>query len=340
MAIAGLEIKRLQPGASIQDRGRAGFRRFGVTKGGVMDQFALAEGQALLGNGADCAALEMAGRGGEFRSVGRNVIACTGAEMKLSVNGREAAWRQTMALRDGDMLEIGACAEGSYGYLHLPGGIDGPVVLGSRSAHAHAELGWTPKPGERLVPLADRWPKEGLRLPRPAYFTDRIIRIMEGPQSKLFAEQDFRSLRQAEFRVTNARNRVGMRIESSMGPISADLGTVIASDAIVAGDIQIAADGIAAVLLADFQPVGGYPRIATVITADLHKLAQMPVGTAFRMRMADRRQALKELADLRSLIAGLPGRIESAVRDPKDMADLLAYSLIDGVISGDEQDED
>ena len=338
--MAGLEIGRIAPGASIQDLGRAGYRRFGVTRGGAMDTFALAEGQSLLGSPDDSAALEMTGHGGRFRSAGRNMIACTGAEMRLSVNGRTAGWRQTIALDDGDVLEIGACLDGSYGYLHLPGGIDGPVVLGSRSAHAQAELGWMPAQGEQLIPLTDRAADAGLCLPRPEYFDGRTIRIMESPQSHLFAEGDLTALCQAEFRVTSARNRVGMRLESSMGPIGADLGTTIASDAIVAGDIQVAADGIAAVLLADFQPAGGYPRIATVISADLPKLAQMPVGTAFRMQMADRQLALRELANLRSRIDSLPSQVAPAVRNPGDMPDLLAYSLIDGVTKGDEQDED
>lgn len=334
-----LEIKFLAPGATIQDGGRVGYRRYGVTKGGAMDPYALKEGQVLLDNRADAAALEMAFLGGEFRSRGDNIVALTGAEMKLKVNGQTAAWRQVLALNDGDQLSVGACMEGCYGYLHLNGGIDSPIMLGSCSAHAQAELGWTPKTGEMLVSLAERRVEKSLRLPRPDYFDDRVIRIMAGPQTHLFSKKDVQSLEQATFRLTNARNRIGARIESSMGAINAELGTTIASDAIVNGDIQVAADGIPAVLLADCQPVGGYPKIATVISADLHKFSQLPVGVPFTMKIVSRRFAIGEWERLVSRLNKISDQVEPAFRDPKGMTDLLEYSLIDGVISGDEQDE-
>ena len=334
----GLKIKRLTPGATIQDQGRAGFRRFGVTQGGAMDQFALAEGRSLLANPPDAAALELTGGGGVFQSIGDNLIACTGGEMAVAVSGQRKRWRHTIGLADGETLEIGASLEGYCGYLHLPGGIDSPKLLGSRSAHAQAGLGWIPKAGEILLPLAEPRAAPGLRLPQPEYHTARTIRIMAGPQSKLFSKADHDALCGAEFRVTNARNRVGMRLHSSAGKFRAELGTTLPSDAIVAGDIQVAADGIAAVLLADCQPVGGYPRIATVISADLRALAQMPTGASFRMTKVSRERALKALAELRSEIASLPGAVAPSVRNPADMNDLLSYSLIAGVVRGDEQD--
>lgn len=334
-----LEIEFLAPSATIQDGGRIGYRRYGVTKGGAMDPYALKEGQVLLGNRASAAALEMAFIGGKFRSKGDNIVALTGAEMTLEVNGQTAPWRQVLALKDGDQLSVGACMEGCYGYLHLSGGIDSPIMLGSRSAHAQAELGWTPKTGAMLIPLAERQAEADLCLPRPCYFDDRVIRIMAGPQTHLFSKEDVQSLEQATFHLTNARNRIGARIESSMGAINAELGTTIASDAIVNGDIQVAADGIPAVLLADCQPVGGYPKIATVISADLHKFAQLPMGVPFTMKIVSRRFAIGEWERLMSGLNKLSDQVEPAFRDPKEMANLLEYSLIDGVISGDEQNE-
>ena len=103
----GLEIERLSMGATIQDGGRRGYRRFGVTKGGAVDPYALAEGRALLSETEVSAALEMIGSGGQFRSVGSNVVACTGAEMKLHLNDQKIAWRRTIGLEDGDRLAIG-----------------------------------------------------------------------------------------------------------------------------------------------------------------------------------------------------------------------------------------
>ncbi len=341
--MVGLEILALAPGATIQDVGRLGYRRYGVTKGGAMDPYGLREGQVLLGNPAHSAALEMAFQGGQFRSIGNNIVACTGAEMSLRVNDHSVGWRQVISLNDGDQLSIGACLEGCYGYLHLLGGIDAPLVLGSRSAHVQADLGWKPNPCESLRPLA-RGPasfgegqkKIGYCLTRPSYFDDRVVRILEGPQTHLFAKRDVASLEKAEWQITNVRNRMGARLKSSSGALKAEWGATMASDAIVMGDIQVAADGIPAVLLADCQPIGGYPKIATVISADIHKLAQIPVDMLFKMKMVRRSTAIKEWESLISQMNQLSDQRERAVRNPKDMRDLLKYSLIDGVISGEE----
>ena len=305
-----------------------------------MDPFALAEGRSLLSNPQNAAALELTASGGVFQSLGRNLIACTGGEMKVTVNGQRSRWRQTVELTDGDLLEIGTSLQGVYGYLHLPGGIDSPEILGSRSAHTQADLGWAPKAGETLFPLAAPAAAPGLELPPPNYFSARAVRIMEGPQSQLFSRADHDALCDAEFRVSHVRNRVGMRLHCSAGEFEAELGKTLPSDAIVAGDIQVAADGIAAALLADCQPVGGYPRIATVISADLHTLAQMPAGATFRMMKVTRERALEALAELRSMIESLPGRMTPSIRNPSEISDLLSYSLIAGVVKGDEQDAD
>ncbi|RMH39345.1 MAG: urea amidolyase, partial [Alphaproteobacteria bacterium] len=137
----GLRIQSLAPGASVQDRGRPGLQRFGVTGGGAMDMVALAEGQILLGNPPAAAALELAMAGGRFVATGPLVIATSGAEMALSVNGTQRPWRAVIDLEAGDVVEIGAARSGVYGYLHLTGGLDVPPVLGSRATHARAGLG-------------------------------------------------------------------------------------------------------------------------------------------------------------------------------------------------------
>ncbi|MCY3879529.1 MAG: biotin-dependent carboxyltransferase family protein [Rhodobacteraceae bacterium] len=338
--MSGLEIIRLPPGASIQDYGRPGFRRYGVTEGGAMDRFALAEGQALLANPSHAAALELPLGSAEFRALGDSIAACTGAERLVTVNSENKKLRQTFRLESGDVLKIGAAEHGVYGYLHLPGGIESPVLLNSRSAHEQAELGWKPCVGDRLSAIGGVDAPAGLALAAPDYFSPRVIRCMRGPQSELFCASDLHALGEAEFEVTPARNRVGMRLSSSAGKFSADLGVTLTSDAIVAGDIQVAADGIATVLLMDCQPVGGYPRIATVITADLHRLAQLPTGAKFRLSEVGRTEALAALAELRAEMKALRGRVFQSVREPSALRDLLTYSLVSGVVKGDEQDAD
>ena len=340
MGLNGLEILELSPGVTIQDRGRSGFRRFGVTGGGAMDKFGLAEGQLLLHNDADDAALEMFAVGGVFRSEDRMTIATSGAEMEISVNGRAVRWRSTIELAREDLLEIGRATDGVFGYLHLPGGIDGPVVLGSRSTHEPSGLGWILGPGDRLRPNSARRPHQQQQLPTPKYFSGRTIRIMDGPQSHLFREQDRRAIVSTEFTVSSKRNRMGIGLDFEGGPIAAHAGLAIASDAIVPGDIQVSGDGHVTVLMADSQPMGGYPRIASVITADQHVLAQFPPGTVFRMERIEPKEAVEALAQLEDQLSSLAGEVEPVARDTASMTNLLSYSMISGVVKGDEEHED
>ena len=336
----GLKIVELAPGAVIQDLGRPGYRRFGVTGGGAMDRFALAEGQAIMGNDENAAALEMFAAGGLFRTEGELTVATSGAEMEVAINGSRVPWRAAIELGHDDQLWIGAALEGTYGYLHMAGGVDCPLVLGSRSSHAQSGLGWVPEPGHTLSPVSER-PVRGCRsLDRPGYYSRKTIRILDGPQSGLFSERDRHALVSCRFTVSGRRNRMGMRLECDGGSFDAVSGLTIASDAIVPGDIQVSGDGVATVLMADSQPVGGYPRIANVITADQHVLAQFPSGTEFRMERTETRLAVEELMALERDIRGMATRLKPVVRDPSDIGNLLGFSMISGVVKGDEGHED
>lgn len=340
MALPGLRIVELAPGAVIQDLGRPGYRRFGVTGGGAMDRFALAEGQAILGNDADAAALEMFATGGLFRSEGKLTLATSGAEMEVSVNGSRAPWRAAIELGNGDELRIGAALEGAYGYLHMVGGMDCPLVLGSKSSHSPSGLGQIPEPGQTLRPVLQYSHCRPRALDRPDYYSRRTIRILDGPQSGLFSERDRHALVSSQFTVSGRRNRMGMRLDCDGGAFDAVSGLTIASDAIVPGDIQVSGDGVATVLMADSQPVGGYPRIANVISADQHVLAQFPSGTVFRMERTETRLAVGELMALERDIRAMATRLRPVVRDPSDIGNLLGFSMISGVVRGDEGHED
>lgn len=337
--MSGLEILSIAPGASIQDRGRNGYLRFGVTSSGAMDDFALAEGQALLANGPDAAALEFAGAGGTFQARSQVWVALTGAEMVASLNGKPVGWRQSLKLAMGDILAIGGAVLGVYGYLHVTGGFRTETVLGARATHSRAGFGHVAKPGD-ILPVGDGGNSDApdTVLPRPAYLECRRIRALWGPQSHLFDEPTRSGFAAAQFTVTPMRDRMGIRVMPSSGPVSTAGGLTIASDAVLPGDIQITGDGTPAILLADRGPSGGYPRIATVATADLATLAQMPVGAEFTLEFVDRQAAVAALLRHRADLMALPKQVRPLLRDPRDIADLLAYNLVGGMVRGDEQD--
>lgn len=339
--MSGLEILSIAPGASIQDRGRNGYLRFGVTSSGAMDDFALAEGQALLANRPDAAALEFAGAGGTFQARSQMRVALTGAEMVASLNGKPVGWRQSLKLAMGDILAIGGAVLGVYGYLHVTGGFRTETVLGARATHSRAGFGHVAKPGD-ILPVGDGGNSDApdMALSRPAYFESRRIRALWGPQSHLFDDPTRSGFAAARFTITPMRDRMGIRVMPSSGPVSAAAGLTIASDAVLPGDIQITGDGTPAILLADRGPSGGYPRIATVATADLATLAQMPVGAEFTLEFIDRQAAVAALLRHRADLKALPKQVRPLLRDPRDIADLLAYNLVGGMVRGDEQDAD
>jgi len=335
----GLKILSITPGTTVQDLGRTGFLRYGVTGGGAMDVFALAEGQALLGNVVEDAALEFAGAGGRFQATGAVSVATSGAVMSLKLNGAPVGWRQSLRMETGDTLDIGAVVDGVYGYLHIAGGFQTSRVLGARSTHLRAGFGHVPKTGDVLLAGAPKRSSNRVGLPRSGYFDQRVLRVIWGPQSHHFSEDTRARFAQAVFEVTKMRDRMGIQVRPDSGAIKSAAGLTIASDAINLGDIQVTGDGTPAILLADRGSSGGYPRIATLITADVPALAQIPTGDSFTLEVIERSTAVDLLGKFRATLAGLPGKTAPMVRDPRDMGDLLAYNLIDGMLRGDEHDD-
>ncbi|MBC7156079.1 MAG: urea amidolyase, partial [Rhodobacteraceae bacterium] len=136
-----LIVHRAGPTTSVQDGGRPGFLAQGLSRGGAADRLALAEGAALLGQGAALAAIEMAGTGGVFEATEDVRIALTGAPMRATLGGAPLVWGASHRLRAGQPLEIGPAVAGVYGYLHVGGGIAVPPILGARGAHLAAGIG-------------------------------------------------------------------------------------------------------------------------------------------------------------------------------------------------------
>ncbi len=336
----GLKILDLAPGATIQDGGRPGYQRYGVTTGGAMDLPGLVEGQILLDNDRNAAALEFAGLGGRFVSHSRLAIATSGAAMVLKLGGQTQPWRCSHIIEAGQVVEIGQCRWGVYGYLHLQGGIECTPVLGSRSTHIMARLGWTPQCGEVLEPISDLSTDSGLCLPTPEYFEERLIRILPGPQTPLFSEDDISALINSAFSISWSRNRIGARLNCTEHIFAAGMGKSLVSAPTIAGDIQISADGQATVLMADCQPMGGYPRIATIISADFHKFVQLQAGEEFCFAWTTLNKALTAHSELREAMARLPKRRGQLPARQPSLSDLMHHTLISGAVKGDDFEVD
>lgn len=332
-----LRVISAGPGLTVQDLGRPGHLGEGLSRGGAADIMALHEGAALLGQAPDNAALEMAGYGGRFEVTAPARIALTGAPMAATLDGARLAWHASHPIAPGQVLEIGACSSGSYGYLHLGGGLATQTLLGARSIHLKGGLGAPVASGDALPLGLDTDPDHiGYRLPVDDRFSGGEIGILPTAQTGLFGDAECDRFTTTEFRRSPRASRQGVQVDFEGAPFAATGQLSILSEIIVPGDIQVTGDGTPYVLLPECQTTGGYPRLATVVPSDLPCVAQAPPGAALRFIFRDPNAALAAHRVWASSLSRLNQHVEPLVRNPSDIRDLLSYNLISGTIRGDE----
>jgi len=335
-----LNILRAGPSMTVQDQGRAGYLAYGLSRGGAVDALALLEGAALLGQSAELAAIEMAGMGGEFEVVEDTRIALTGAPMRASIDGVNVQWNASYVLPKGVRLSIGAATTGSYGYLHLGGGVCGALVLGARSAHLAAGIGARLQDGDSLEVGPDAGGLTGQKLGPDGRFDGGLVRIVPSLQTEFFADSEIERFAATTFQRDTRGNRMGVRIIPEGDGFKTEAGLSILSEVIVPGDVQVTGDGMPFVLLAECQTTGGYPRIGSVLPMDLPRVAQARAGAALRFQFVtlDEAVALEQREATRR--KSLRGAVQPMIRNPHHISDLLSYQLISGVTNGDDLDRE
>lgn len=327
---------------SVQDMGRPGHLARGLSRGGAMDRLALIEAAALLASPTPLPAIEMAGAGGHFQAEAPLWLALTGAPMRATLDGRPVPWHATLLLRPGEVLTIGPAEQGMLGYLTPAGGIAGPDWLGSRSAHLSIGIGAPLAAGAVLPCGPDPAPQRRPRLIRPLpRFGGGTLRMIDGPQTALFAPEERAAFLTATFRRAPRSNRQAIALDGPR-PFQAEgarqLAKGLASDVIGPGDVQMTGDGVPTVLMAECQTIGGYPRIGTILPDDLPRLAQTPPGSVVRFQHLTLAQARAVHRSEETLLREARARTGPLIRDPSTIPDLLTYSLISGVVRGDEAD--
>lgn len=330
---ATLTIHTCGPAVTVQDMGRQGFLAQGMTRGGAADVEALHEGAALLNQSPECAALEMIGMGGSFSSSTDTRIALTGAPMAATIDDAPIAWNASHLLPANALLKIGGARSGTYGYLHLGGGIDTPVMMGARAAHLSAGLGRALTAGDELPLGRDKGTTIGMTLKTEDRFNGGAIRISTSMQTMQFDHATRDRFTSTAFRRDARGNRMGVRMDHDGAPfVSADQLTIL-SDVIVPGDIQIAGDGAPFVLMCECQTTGGYPRIGTVLPSEMARVAQAPAGAALSFHFVELEDARAIEQRATAARTALSESITPLLRDPHSIRDLLSYQLISGAIS-------
>ena len=299
-------IEVIEPGlmTSVQDRGRPGLERFGVTPGGVADWFSAAVANRLVGNAPDAAVLEYAEVGPSLLFHDQGVVAITGSEPHgIRGSDVEPSW-QARRIEGARIIALGKVTPGLRGYLAVRGGMDVPPVLGSRSLHVRGNFGGgfgrPLRQGDALPvgtltkgePMAHRWPLSH-RLPPQGPWE---VRVITGPHSDAFRPEAFGRLTALACRVTPSIDRMGLRLETPGLRLQAE---EILTTPVVAGSIQVTPSGQLIVLFVDHPTTGGYPVIATVIHADFPLLAQARPGDTIRFRNVDTDEAARALRRLR-----------------------------------------
>jgi biotin-dependent carboxylase-like uncharacterized protein len=328
-------------GNAIQDAGRFGHRHQGLAVSGYLDRPLADCANALAGNPPAVACIEMRGLGptltvrcGPLRvALAGNVVATV-----LRANGSSQtlpAW-QSATLEEHDSLKVGAVASGTA-YLAVSGGCAVPRQLGSRSTYQRAGIGGIA--GHALqqgdeIPCV-RLGKRDYRETRgePLSIGDGPIRVMLGPQADHFTDEAIETFLNSPYSATAEQDRMGLRLAgpalAHTSPAAAD----IVSDGVTPGAIQVPANGLPIILLADCQTVGGYPKIATVISADLPRLAHCLPGSALQFHAVDLATARHALAELRQRWADWARALQTFLPPGSlDETALVSGNLISGMV--------
>jgi biotin-dependent carboxylase-like uncharacterized protein len=305
-----------------------------------MDWIAHSTANCALGNDAGAAAIEVSISGIDLMcEIAPLGIAYAGGDFEFTYNGKRLPSAGIVRLNPGDRVSIKAGSWGAWTYIAIPGGVDVPPVLNSRSTNLVSQFGGLDgcnlAPGDVLSPRAPASPatRGGLEALIAAPWlarSTRRIRLILGPQDDFFELSSIETLFSEPYSLSTRFNRIGYWLDGPKFKHSGK-GFNIVSDGIAFGSIQVPGSGQAVVLLADRQPTGGYPKIATVTRADVGRLAQTRPGEELRFERSDFDQARDALLELDQNFHRIAEYI--VVAGSADSTYLLGCSLIDGVVS-------
>lgn len=268
----------LEPGLCtlVVDGGRPGTRSLGVPVGGAADATSWAMGNVLVGNDPTAAALEITLTGPTLRASCDLACVVYGAPFVLRCGERDLSAGKTFTLHADEVLRIGGSREGLRGYLCIRGGIAAPVILGSRSALQPVRA------GDVLSCQPGTIPAHGVRIDwewdRAAAVGQRVLRFIDGPQASWF---DLADITGPTFTVSPASNRMGLRLQGTPVRLPA---RELVSEPVCPGTVQATRDGQLIILGSDGQTIGGYPKIAQIIRADLDAVGQLRPGEQLTFR--------------------------------------------------------
>jgi biotin-dependent carboxylase-like uncharacterized protein len=290
--VATFEV--LEPGilTTIQDLGRHGFSRFGVPPSGALDAFSLRVGNLLVGNREEEACLEITLMGLKIKALKDVVIAITGGDLSPILNKEPLDMWRAHLLVEGDVITFKKARAGCRAYLAVSGGVVVPIIMGSFSTYLSGNFGGLEgrklRRGDILYTLhiSSSLNKLGFRFPNdwiPSLDRKVLLRIIPGPQDHHFTEKGFQTFCSSPYRVTPQCDRMGVRLDGPKIERRSDVEESIISEGLISGTIQVPGDGKPIIILTELV-TGGYTKIATIISTDLPKVAQLKPGDQVRFK--------------------------------------------------------
>lgn len=294
-----LRVRRPGLLTTVQDSGRWGYQAYGVPVAGPMDTYSHRLANFLVGNDPSAAALEVTLIGPDLEIDAETSAAVTGAAFDVECDGVAVGTDVSFRVRPGSRLRFGRRRAGARAYLAIAGGILTEPVLGSRSTHLVSRMGGLAGralmagdvlPVRRSAPGAG--PRRVIGLPLPSAGRARL-RVLKSPQASWFSGEAIERMASVSFRVSPRSNRMGYRLDGP--PLTRVIHEEPLSEPVTFGSIQVPPAGQPILLMADRQTAGGYPRIATVVAADLPVAGQLAPGDAIEFDPCTRQQAAAAL---------------------------------------------
>ncbi len=339
-------IDHIGPLVSIQDAGRPGYMRYGVTGAGPMDRMSHALANIAVGNQPQIAAIEVSLGGLSLQCTeGKTTVAIAGGCFDIKLDGNTLSPWSRLEMQAGNKLSIRPGAWGSWCYVAFADGLASPSWLGSQSMIQGTNLCGQALQQHDVIQqqsssTAAQTSKNNtenntgntpLLDPTP-FKPDNVIRVVLGPQNRYFTDESIHALHNEPFQLTADYNRMGIRLSGPALSINTELN--MPSAPITRGSIQVPGHGDPICLMADHQTTGGYPKIATIISADQDKLAQLRTGDHINFELCDVEKAVQVARQrrdqLRSMIA--------TMNDNQISLDerLWTQNLISGVFSAEQ----
>jgi biotin-dependent carboxylase-like uncharacterized protein len=309
--MSGIIIEQGGALSLVEDCGRFGYQRYGMPVSGAMDLLSLQLANILVGNEPNTAAIEATLKGPEILFCQNSVIAVCGANMQPHIDGNAISVYEPVQVKAGQRLGFAGLVNGCRSYIAFSGGVDVPLVMGSRSTYLKTGTGGHKgralAAGDQLSlgevinkPIFKKISSSSL----PEYKSEQIIRIIPGPEVKRLDFEGIHCLLTSEYRVSSHSDRMGLRLTGEKIKLNAP-GHDIISAGISQGTIQLPGSGEPIILMADRQTTGGYARIANVASADLTLVAQLKPGDIIHFQEISMEKAQQEYIKQKEFLSGL-----------------------------------